>query len=93
VATAGPFKKIIRRQKIENRVISVQEISDKYLILSETPAAPESVVFDPGMGPNLMPGLHYAVSQAVVSWDGLGLDGIIIEGDNYRIQYDVLSLG
>jgi len=92
MAQTSPFKRATFRQRVENRVISQEEINAKNLILSDTPTEPRAVVLEPMMGPNLMFGIHYAVEGAKVSWDGLGLDGIIVEGDNYRIQYETLSL-
>lgn len=91
MATTSPLKRPTYRQAVENREISAAEINAKSLVLSGTPVSPGGVILEPMMGPNLMVGIHYAVSGGTVSWNGLGLDGIIAEGDNYRIQYETMS--
>lgn len=74
-------------QKVENRTITAGEITAKQLTLVDTPAYPSEVMIDVRGGSVQIYGVDFAVSGAVVNWNGYGLDGQIIAGSILRIQY------
>lgn len=74
-------------QRVENRTLTAGEISAKQLTLAATPIDPSEVLLDVRSGPGQINGVDYAVSGAIVNWNGYGLDGDLIAGDILRIIY------
>lgn len=63
------------------------EIAAKEVTLSNTPAIPQYVMLDViGGGPQVYLE-DFSVTGTTLSWDGLGLDGILGSGDKLRISY------
>lgn len=74
-------------QIIENRTLTAGEITAKQLTLANTPVDATKVVVDVRGGPGQIYGVDFAVSGAVLNWNGYALDGQIIAGDILRIEY------
>ncbi|MEM4385830.1 MAG: hypothetical protein QXD03_04720 [Candidatus Anstonellales archaeon] len=63
------------------------DISNKYVTLSKSPAYPTKVILEVKGAPSQFYGDDYVVSGSQLSWNGLGLDGLLIEGDKIRAIY------
>jgi len=75
-------------QTIETRTISAPEDVAKQLTLIAMPATPAEVVLEIGGAPSQIYMDDYSVTGAILSWSGLGLDGILATGDRVRIIYE-----
>jgi hypothetical protein len=74
---------------VEPRVITALEESTKQLTLGSTPSVPSKVVFLHSEGPVQVYALDFTVSGTTLSWNGLGLDGILNENDNIVLMYNI----
>lgn len=77
--------------KIEPRVITAAEASNKQIILDAEPLEPDniSLIIGHGGGPQIK-GQGFDISvlnPAVLYWNGLDLDGFIEEGDVFILHY------
>lgn len=68
-------------------VLTTGMISAKQLTLSGTPQVGNGVLVVPKNGPPQVYGLDYIISGSVISWSGLGLDGMLEENDILIIYY------
>lgn len=77
--------------KIEARVITAQEASQKYLILQAIPSEPNNISLIIGHGGGTqIKGLGFDISgenNTVLYWNGKQLDGFIEEGDVFLLHY------
>ena len=73
---------------VELRTISSGEAAAKQLTLGATPATPNYTVLEISGAPSQFYGVDFAVSGAILSWSGLGLDGILSSGDQLTIIYN-----
>lgn len=64
------------------------DITNKEITLVNTPENASRVILDVISGTSQFFGIDYTVSGSVLSWDTLGLDGILSIGDTLRIIYD-----
>lgn len=71
----------------ETVTLTTEMIAAKELTLTFTPTPGSSVQVVPVGGPTQVPFVDYDISGSVMSWDGLGLDGILDEGDQLVIYY------
>lgn len=69
------------------RTITSGEVTAKQLTLPSTPAETTKLLVDMVGGTTLEYGIDFTVSAAIVSWNGLLLDGFIAAGDVLRIQF------
>lgn len=72
---------------VEDIILTSQQIADKKITLSRTPAFPEALLFVPVGGVAQRYGVDYTVVGNDVDWAGLGLDGFLEEGEGIRITY------
>lgn len=72
---------------IEDFTLSSLNISQKKIILSNTPKSSESLRFQPDGGLDQRLGIDYSVFGNEISWDGLELDGFLEVGEKIRIIY------
>lgn len=63
------------------------DIDNKYITLNITPIVPESLTVSPVGGPEQLYGIDYEITGNILSWDGLGLDGILDNTDKLIIRY------
>jgi hypothetical protein len=74
---------------VELRVITAGEETAKQLTLISTPASAPATIMEIAGAPSQFYGDDYNVSGAVLSWSGLGLDGILAAGDKLTISYNI----
>lgn len=74
-------------QEVEYRTITVGEAAAKSLTLSATPLSAGKVMLDVIGGSAQEYSVDYIVSGTTLSWNGLGLDGVLASGDKLRIHY------
>ncbi len=71
----------------EDVILTAQQIAEKKITLSGTPAFPEALTFIPYGGVAQRYGQDYTIIGNDISWAGLGLDGFLEEGEGIRITY------
>lgn len=62
-------------------------VAEKRITLPRTPSNPEKVLVIPVGGPPQVNGIDYIVYGNVISWSGLGMDGILSEDDKLVVYY------
>lgn len=67
--------------------LTAQNILDKQIILDKVPVLPETVKLSPNNGIPQINGIDFQVNLNILSWDGLGLDGVFEENDILIIEY------
>jgi hypothetical protein len=83
----SPLPSISGIFKVEYRTLNATEITNKELILQQTPVLPTEVMLDVTGGGGQFYGDSFTVSSDVLSWDSLALDGLLSVGDKLRINY------
>lgn len=74
-------------EQLEFRTITPGEVAAKQLTLSATPVSSTKVMLDYiGIGPQFFP-TDYTIAANILDWSGLGLDGVVSAGDQFRIHY------
>lgn len=73
--------------KTEYRTLTGGEIAAKQLTLASLPSSPSEILLDVIGNCAQFYGDDFTVSASIVSWSGLGLDGILTAGDKLRIGY------
>ena len=73
--------------RLEARVLTNTEATDKSLVLSNIPSDPTKVLLIPQGGPAQRIDVDFSVVGDTLSWSGLGLDGFLDEGEYILIQY------
>lgn len=73
--------------EVEYRTISGPEATAKALTLNSTPLTASKTILDVQGAPPQFYTDDYTVSADVLSWTGLGLDGVLTAGDKVRIIY------
>lgn len=73
----------------EQRTITTLEETNKSLTLAQAPLVPNAVILQIQGAPAQIYGLDYTVSGTTLSWNGLGLDGLLEENDEVSIVYSV----
>lgn len=74
-------------QVVEYRTLSGSEITNKFLTLAQLPATNTRTMIDVIGGTAQIYGPDFIVTGQVLDWNGLGLDGISLAGDVWRIMY------
>jgi hypothetical protein len=73
--------------RTEYRTVTALEATNKQLTLANTPSTSSETHLDViGGGPQFY-GDDFSVSGSTLSWNGLGLDGLLATGDKLRIAY------
>lgn len=72
---------------VEYRTLTAGEATAESLALASTPADASKVIVDAIGGAAQHFGVDFTVAGNSLSWNGLGLDGILEAGDVLRIQY------
>jgi hypothetical protein len=60
----------------------------KQIVLGATPIIANFTVLEIASAPSQFYGLDFTVSGNILSWSGLGLDGILAAGDNLTVTYN-----
>jgi len=74
-------------ENVEYRTLSAGEATAKALTLSATPITAAKTVVDAIGGCGQVYSADFIVVVNILSWSGLGLDGILAAGDILRIAY------
>ena len=74
-------------QQVEYRTITLAEELAKQLTLIATPAVPNKTIVDIIGGTAQEYAVDFTVSTNILDWNGLGLDGFLVEGNKLRIHY------
>jgi hypothetical protein len=74
----------IPKQIIE---LTTLDITNKFVTLNFTPLVPEAITVVPVGGPEQLLGVDYIITGNILSWDSLGLDGILDNTDKLIIHY------
>ncbi|MEM4385373.1 MAG: hypothetical protein QXD03_02360 [Candidatus Anstonellales archaeon] len=72
---------------VEYFTLTSTDISNKYITLTNTPSISNAVRLDVKGAPPQFYNDDYIVSGNTLSWNGLGLDGLLVEGDKLRVIY------
>lgn len=67
--------------------LTAQNISDKFAVLPYTPVLPNEVIIVPAGGIQQLNGIDYEVSGNILSWETLGLDGVLEVNDVLIVQH------
>lgn len=73
--------------KSETVTITAGMVSAKQFSLVGTPKSGQGILLVPQEGVPQIEGIDYTVSGQIISWNGLGLDGVIEDGDVIEIYY------
>ena len=68
--------------------ISNQDVINKYVTLSNAVYADEGTVLYLDGSPPQVYGDDFSIDQQIISWDGLGLDGLVYAGDKIVVTYE-----
>lgn len=74
---------------IAPQIVSLTQsiINDKFIVLNNTPLVPEAITVAPAGGPQQLYGIDYEIQGNILTWNGLGLDGILDDSDKLIIRY------
>ena len=67
--------------------LTATDISEKKVTLGGVPVVPEKTILDVITGVAQVYETDFIIIGDQLSWDGLGLDGKLIEGEQLRIEY------
>lgn len=77
----------VNNEHVEFRVLTNGEVVAKQITLAALPADSTKVMVDViGIGAQYFP-TDYTVAANILSWNGLGMDGLVVAGDKLRIHY------
>lgn len=77
-------------RKVDTFVLTDQNILDKYVVLEKQPHDPEDVELSVQYGPDQFYGSDFIMdvgNPKRCSWDSLGLDGLLEDGDRITVTY------
>lgn len=75
-------------RNIDYYTLGAPDITAKQITLVATPATSADTVLDVIGGTSQHYGIDYSVSGSTLTWNGLGLDGLLANGDVLRVIYD-----
>jgi len=67
--------------------LTAQMIEAGQLSLDDVPSSADTVQLIPAGGPMQFLGIDYSLVGNIIGWDGLGLDGVLEEGDILQVYY------
>lgn len=86
VGASGGFNtRVSLRTKVY--VLTEQNISDKGLLLDFSPSDVTALILVPAGGAKQNYGEDFIVDGGFLTWDGLGLDGVLFPGETLVIYY------
>jgi hypothetical protein len=68
-------------------VLTAEMIESKQITLLDTPKRDGAILLIPAGGPPQTFGLDFTLNDNILTWDGMGLDGILEENDRLTIFY------
>jgi len=72
---------------VQTGTLVAGDITNKYVTLASEPAVPQRTILMIAGAPSLQYGIHFTVSGNQLGWNGLGLDGIVLSGDQITVIY------
>jgi hypothetical protein len=75
-------------RNVEYYTLTAPQAAAEQITLGGTPDTASKVILDVIGGTSQEFGVDYTVSGDVLSWSGLGLDGVLVDGDKLRVIYD-----
>lgn len=88
-AGSGPPSPEDKSTAVDNFTLTETDITNKYVTLNDTPTIPAETRLAVSGGTHAFYGVSFTVSGDQLSWDGLGLDGLLAPGDQLVIRYPV----
>lgn len=88
-AGGGPPIPADKTTAVDNFTLTAQDIVNKYITLNDTPTIPAETRLAVSGGTHAFYGTSFTVSGNQLSWSGLGLDGLLIAGDELVVRYPV----
>ena len=76
-----------QRTYTDNFTVNAQSLSDKFVILSHTPAFPDKVELSVFGGIEQRPGVDFVVTGTALSWNALALELLLDEGTAFTVRY------
>lgn len=77
----------------ENFTLTAWHVANKYMVLLKVPVAPAETELTVIGGPDQQYGVDFVITSddggKRLTWDGLGLDGILADGDVLQISYPI----
>lgn len=87
-SNASPIPISLSGFNVEYVTITALMIFNKSLTLASAPTTSGQTVLMHTSGPAQKYGVDFTVSGTTLTWNGLGLDGVIAENDVVIVQYD-----
>lgn len=72
---------------VEKFELSNTDVSLKQVELNKVPTNPSSVIVFPQGGIPQFSGIDFVVTENILSWNNLGLDGFLEQGETIFVQY------
>jgi hypothetical protein len=76
----------------ETRALTSLEVTAKSLTLAQSPTYPNETSISIAQGGPQAYGLDFTVAGTTLSWTGLGMDGLVLAGDELVITYPIIAL-
>ena len=64
------------------------DVANKYVTLSSTPTTASKTVLEIIGGDGQAYGVDFTIMGNQLNWSGLGLDGVLVSGDNLVVQFN-----
>jgi len=75
------------KENVYEVTLVTSDITNKYITLPTAPFIPDKTLLTIIGGPMQEYGVDFTISGAVLSWNGLALDGVLVAGDILIIQF------
>lgn len=73
---------------INKFTLSPTDITNKFVTLSSVPTTLSNTILDVIGGPTQDYSIDFTVTGTTLSWNALGLDGVLTSGDKLIVQFD-----
>jgi hypothetical protein len=70
-------------------ILTTEQINTKKIVLSSVPVFPETASLIPTGGVQQVYGEDYTINGQELSWDSMGLDSFLEEGEEIKILYQI----
>lgn len=87
VSVSNPLASSASSVVVEKFELSTTDVNLKQVQLNKAPTNPSSVVVFPQGGIPQFSGIDFVVTDNILSWNNLGLDGFLQQGETIFVQY------